>query len=78
MDRVSLAGRPRDQIVIETKGGLQPAPGGGIERHASRDWIRHGVAGQDAEGGPDARLPDGMGAVAMPCMSLWRRMAGVR
>src|SRR2546425_9069305 len=39
----ALAGRPRDQVVIETKGGLRPAPGGGVERDASPDWVRRGV-----------------------------------
>lgn len=39
----ALKGRPRDQFVIATKGGLRPAPGGGVERDASPDWIRRGV-----------------------------------
>jgi aryl-alcohol dehydrogenase-like predicted oxidoreductase len=39
----ALAGRPRDQIVIATKGGLRPTPGGGVERDASPDWVRRGV-----------------------------------
>lgn len=40
----ALKGRPRDQFVIATKGGLRPiAGGGGIERDASPDWIRRGV-----------------------------------
>lgn len=39
----ALAGRPRDQIVIATKGGLRPAPGGGVERDASPEWVRRGV-----------------------------------
>ncbi|HYL08652.1 MAG TPA: aldo/keto reductase, partial [Candidatus Udaeobacter sp.] len=39
----ALKGRPRDQFVIATKGGLRPMPGGGIERDASPDWIRQGV-----------------------------------
>jgi aryl-alcohol dehydrogenase-like predicted oxidoreductase len=39
----ALAGRPRDEVVIATKGGLRPAPGGGIERDASPAWIRRGV-----------------------------------
>jgi aryl-alcohol dehydrogenase-like predicted oxidoreductase len=38
-----LAGRPRDQVVIATKGGLRPTPGGGVERDASADWVRRGV-----------------------------------
>src|SRR5919198_2932625 len=39
----ALAGRPRDQVVIATKGGLRPASGGGIERDASPEWIHAGV-----------------------------------
>jgi len=39
----ALAGRPRDQLVIATKGGLRPTPGGGVERDASADWVRRGV-----------------------------------
>src|SRR5919197_1130049 len=39
----ALADRPRDQIVIATKGGLRPASGGGIERDASPEWIRQGL-----------------------------------
>src|SRR5207237_10535923 len=39
----ALAGRPRDQVVIATKGGLRPAPGGGVERDSSPDWVRRGV-----------------------------------
>jgi aryl-alcohol dehydrogenase-like predicted oxidoreductase len=39
----ALKGRPRDQLVIATKGGLRPTPGGGVERDASPDWIRRGV-----------------------------------
>src|SRR5438552_16819629 len=39
----ALKGRPRDQVVIATKGGLRPIAGGGIERDASPDWIRRGV-----------------------------------
>jgi len=39
----ALAGRPRDQVVIATKGGLRPTPGGGVERDASPDWMRRGV-----------------------------------
>jgi aryl-alcohol dehydrogenase-like predicted oxidoreductase len=38
----ALEGRPRDQVVIATKGGLRPA-GDGIVRDASRAWIREGV-----------------------------------
>src|SRR5713226_1587283 len=39
----ALEGRPRDQVVIATKGGLRPARGGGVERDASPDWVRRGV-----------------------------------
>jgi aryl-alcohol dehydrogenase-like predicted oxidoreductase len=39
----ALAGRPRDEIVIATKGGLRPTSGGGVERDASPDWVRRGV-----------------------------------
>jgi aryl-alcohol dehydrogenase-like predicted oxidoreductase len=39
----ALAGRPRNEIVIATKGGLRPTPGGGVERDASPDWVRRGV-----------------------------------
>ena len=39
----ALAGHPRDQVVIATKGGLRPAPGGGADRDASPDWVRRGV-----------------------------------
>jgi aryl-alcohol dehydrogenase-like predicted oxidoreductase len=39
----ALKGRPRDQFVIATKGGLRPMAGGGIERDSSPDWIRRGV-----------------------------------
>jgi aryl-alcohol dehydrogenase-like predicted oxidoreductase len=39
----ALAGRPREEIVIATKGGLRPTPGGGVERDASADWVRRGV-----------------------------------
>ena len=39
----ALAGHPRDQVVIATKGGLRPTPGGGVERDASPDWVRRGV-----------------------------------
>jgi aryl-alcohol dehydrogenase-like predicted oxidoreductase len=39
----ALTGRPRDQLVIATKGGLRPTAGGGVERDASPDWVRHGV-----------------------------------
>ena len=39
----ALKERPREQLVIATKGGLRPMAGGGIERDASPDWIRRGV-----------------------------------
>jgi aryl-alcohol dehydrogenase-like predicted oxidoreductase len=39
----ALAGRPRDELVIATKGGLRPSRQGGVERDASPDWIRRGV-----------------------------------
>lgn len=37
-----LAGRPRDQVVIATKGGLRPDGGDGA-RDSSPTWIRQGV-----------------------------------
>jgi aryl-alcohol dehydrogenase-like predicted oxidoreductase len=39
----ALQDRPRDQVVIATKGGLRPDPRGGVERDASPDWVRRGV-----------------------------------
>ena len=39
----ALAGHPRDQVVIATKGGLRPAPGGGADRDSSPDWMRRGL-----------------------------------
>src|SRR5438067_11836085 len=39
----ALKGRPRDQFVIATKGGIHPMAGGGIERDSSPEWIRRGV-----------------------------------
>jgi aryl-alcohol dehydrogenase-like predicted oxidoreductase len=39
----ALGGRPRDELVIATKGGLRPAPGGGVQRDASPGWVRRGV-----------------------------------
>jgi aryl-alcohol dehydrogenase-like predicted oxidoreductase len=39
----ALEGRPRDEVIIATKGGLRPSPRGGVERDASPEWIRHGV-----------------------------------
>ena len=35
----ALEGRPRDQVVVATKGGLRPA-GDGIVRDSSPEWIR--------------------------------------
>src|ERR1700682_3127100 len=37
----ALKGRPRDQFVIATKGGLRPIGDGGGERDSSSEWIRH-------------------------------------
>jgi aryl-alcohol dehydrogenase-like predicted oxidoreductase len=39
----ALEGRPRDRVVIATKGGLRPTADGGAERDASPEWIRRGV-----------------------------------
>ena len=39
----ALKGRPRDQFVIATKGGLRPTNRGGVERDARPEWIRRGV-----------------------------------
>jgi aryl-alcohol dehydrogenase-like predicted oxidoreductase len=39
----ALKGRPRDQFVIATKGGLRPNKRGGVERDARPEWIREGV-----------------------------------
>jgi aryl-alcohol dehydrogenase-like predicted oxidoreductase len=39
----ALAGRPRDEVVIATKGGLRPEGGTGVARDASAAWIRQGV-----------------------------------
>jgi aryl-alcohol dehydrogenase-like predicted oxidoreductase len=39
----ALKGRPRDEYVIATKGGLRPTNRGGVERDARPEWIRHGV-----------------------------------
>jgi aryl-alcohol dehydrogenase-like predicted oxidoreductase len=39
----ALKGRPRDQVVIATKGGLRPTPNGSVVRDASPAWIRRGV-----------------------------------
>lgn len=38
----ALDGR-RDELVVATKGGLRPTPGGGLARDASPEWIRRGV-----------------------------------
>ncbi|MEA2667349.1 MAG: hypothetical protein QOJ33_283 [Chloroflexota bacterium] len=38
----ALKGRPRDQVVIATKGGLRPTAGGTV-RDSSPGWIRTGV-----------------------------------
>ena len=38
----ALAGRPRDEVVLATKGGLRPH-GKGVARDASPAWIRKGV-----------------------------------
>jgi aryl-alcohol dehydrogenase-like predicted oxidoreductase len=39
----ALAGRPREQVVIATKGGLRRASAGVVERDAGPDWVRRGV-----------------------------------
>jgi aryl-alcohol dehydrogenase-like predicted oxidoreductase len=39
----ALTGRPRDEVIIATKGGLRPTPDGGVQRDASPEWIRRGV-----------------------------------
>src|ERR1700732_5087471 len=39
----ALEGRPREEVVIATKGGLRPSHDGGVERDSSPAWIRHGV-----------------------------------
>jgi aryl-alcohol dehydrogenase-like predicted oxidoreductase len=39
----ALKGRPRDQVVIATKGGLRPTNRGRVDRDASPRWIRDGV-----------------------------------
>lgn len=39
----ALEGRPRDSVVIATKGGLRPSAEGGVERDASPAWVRRGV-----------------------------------
>ena len=39
----ALAGWPRDQFIIATKGGLRPVAQGGVERDASAGWVRRGV-----------------------------------
>lgn len=39
----ALAGRPRHDHVIATKGGLSPTPTGGVQRDASAKSIMHGI-----------------------------------
>ena len=39
----ALQGRPRDEVIIATKGGLRPNAAGEVERDASPEWIRRGV-----------------------------------
>ena len=39
----ALKGRPRDQVVIATKGGLRPDPGRRVQRDASPRWVRQGI-----------------------------------
>jgi hypothetical protein len=39
----ALEGRRRDEVLLATKGGLRPTPGGGVQRDASPAWIRQGV-----------------------------------
>jgi aryl-alcohol dehydrogenase-like predicted oxidoreductase len=39
----ALAGRPRSEVVIATKGGVRPRPGGRIMRDASPEWVRRSV-----------------------------------
>jgi len=39
----ALKGRPRDEVIIATKGGLRPNAAGEVERDASPEWIRRGV-----------------------------------
>lgn len=39
----ALKERPREELVIATKGGLRPKPDGGVQRDASPGWIRCGV-----------------------------------
>jgi aryl-alcohol dehydrogenase-like predicted oxidoreductase len=39
----ALEGRRRDEVILATKGGLRPTPGGGVQRDASPAWIRQGV-----------------------------------
>ncbi len=38
----ALEGR-RGEVVLATKGGLRPTPGGGVRRDSSPAWIRQGV-----------------------------------
>jgi aryl-alcohol dehydrogenase-like predicted oxidoreductase len=39
----ALEGRRRDEVILATKGGLRPTPGGGVRRDASPAWIRQGI-----------------------------------
>jgi len=39
----ALKGRPRDEVVIATKGGLRPTRNGAVIRDSSSAWIRRGV-----------------------------------
>ena len=39
----ALQGRPRDEVVIATKGGLRPDPARRVQRDASPEWVRQGV-----------------------------------
>jgi aryl-alcohol dehydrogenase-like predicted oxidoreductase len=49
----ALSPIPRDQVIIATKGGLRPRPGGGVQRDASPAWIRRGVEDSLAALGTD-------------------------
>src|SRR3981081_3830241 len=39
----ALKGRPRNEVVLATKGGLRPTPNRGVVRDSSPAWIRRGV-----------------------------------
>jgi aryl-alcohol dehydrogenase-like predicted oxidoreductase len=39
----ALEGQGRDEVILATKGGLRPTPGGGVRRDANPAWIRQGV-----------------------------------